>query len=152
MKTKKENNELERIESREEFIDKVKTEMNEEDIIKFSDNNSFSKRISFSEDEINEIVKENRNNILPKRVCNSKKYITYEISPEDALIVKILKELINEKGITLQDIYNSNLFKDANQAYNFYSSMMKHHYITEERIKIWCYILNIDMFITVVKK
>jgi|GEM_PF-5877443 len=93
--------------------------------------------------------RENKNVSIRNSI--NKEKIFYQIKEDDESFVKLIKNEINDSKISLQDLYNSKLFKNNSEAYNLYYSLTKHRNITEERLKKWLSVLNKKIFIYITK-
>jgi len=81
----------------------------------------------------------------PKRRKTNKRIskdevILMELYPEDDDMVRLLKETINDEGITMQDIYDK--FSDDSNGYNLYYGLTTRSTISYKSIVKWCEVLN----------
>ena len=117
----------EKLESKEEFMSATKTDIEVD--------RHLNKVTLKSDIPLNSINRK-------KRSVASESSIQYDINKDDEELVVLIKNEINSAKISLQDIYNSGLFKDYSQGYNLYYSLTKHRQITESRLKTWATILG----------
>jgi hypothetical protein len=82
-----------------------------------------------------------------ERTCRQN-IINYAIKDEDEDFVKILKEVINESNVTLEDLYD---FYDERTGYNMYYGLLKRTSVTEVSIGKWCEFLGYDYCLTLRK-
>jgi hypothetical protein len=74
-----------------------------------------------------------------KTVAKTNETITFVINENDDEFKASLKNLINNSGITTQDIYD---IKSQNNGYNMIYSLRKKGQLGIDRIKAWCNILH----------
>lgn len=127
-----------KIESKAEFMKAVETTEDE-----FRHIN----RVVLSSDKVKSKTKRNTSKQSENNVI-----INYDIHKDDEELVVLIKNEINMSQITLQDIYNSNLFETDSQGYNLYYSLGKHRQITEGRLKLWATVLGKQIVVLIEDK
>jgi len=81
------------------------------------------------------------------RTAVKNEIINIPINVEDDAFVKFIKEEINNARITLQNIYDCSIFKNATDAYNLYDSLRKRPTITAAKLEKWAAVLKKNLVI-----
>jgi hypothetical protein len=85
-----------------------------------------------------------------RRKSDNNKFLGYEVSDDDDDIVRLLKETVNEKQITMQDVYDKS---ESDQAgYNLIYGLRQRNSISYNSVLKWAKILDMDVRITLVDK
>ena len=94
-------------------------------------------------DEIKEIktdakINEKRKAIKKSSIQRANDYLKFEINEEDDIMVRLIKERINDSFITMNDVYE----KYENEGYNLYYGLLRRNTITLKSLEKWCNITN----------
>jgi len=97
----------------------------------------------------------NDENIKKKKKANKKTttqrandFIRFEINDEDDLMVRLIKERINECNITMNDVYE----KYPTEGYNLYYGLLNRSTITFKSLQKWCEITNSEFEMSIKDK
>lgn len=102
--------------------------------------------LSLSSDVLNDIkniktdesIKEKRKAIKKSSIQRANDYLKFEINENDDIMVKLIKERINDSLITMNDVYE----KYENEGYNLYYGLLNRNTITLKSLEKWCNITN----------
>jgi hypothetical protein len=86
-----------------------------------------------------------KKNIKENLRKGSKEPIHYKINDEDDEVVRLLKSIINEEQITMQDIYDH--FDDNNSGYNLFYGLLQRNSLAFTSVKKWAEVLGKEVIV-----
>jgi len=81
-----------------------------------------------------------------ERTAKSNENIQFKINEKDDEMVTALKQEINRRSISMQELYNT---ITPSEAYNLYYGLLKRNSITLVTFKKWCEILDVEFEIKI---
>lgn len=85
-----------------------------------------------------ENIKKKKRNARKSSTQRANDYIRFEINDDDDLMVRLIKERINEVSITMNDVYEMY----PTEGYNLYYGLLNRNTITFKSLQKWCEITN----------